>query len=406
MKTIITTLCTAALLCSCSDLKDEFGCQANISMELVKCTPESPETYTAEYVVTVSEVQLGDSQFKRAFCAQQPFDSQEHGQAVAELNVSGGLPNGTYTVNFNGLRYNTTYEFKPFIATEDYTFQGPSAPPLLRNSVYAVLITLDKPITTAYNAIQVTAHLADGNQTQAPFNGMNIEISTDPSFSNSTITTKHISWNEKQQAYTATFDDLKAGSTYYCHAYTLVNNAKSGSEAQSFQTGVYEDAQAVDLGISVKWADRNVGSTETDICGGHYRWLVNGKVASAPYEICGTELDRATWTWGTGWRMPSYKEFRELLLNCSWTRSTRSGVSGWLVTGVNGNSIFLPSAGFMDSYYNTEPVGVGYSAYYWSGIKNGQPEHLVGKWNDEKPELVNYYIIEDQKYSVRPVRNY
>ena len=50
--------------------------------------------------------------------------------------------------------------------------------------------------------------------------------------------------------------------------------------------------------------------------------------------------------WGGTWRLPSQGEQVELLKLCSWERVTVNGVKGMKVTGVNGNSIFLPPTGY------------------------------------------------------------
>ena len=39
-------------------------------------------------------------------------------------------------------------------------------------------------------------------------------------------------------------------------------------------------------------------------------------------------------------------EFRELSNNCTWQYTIQNGVSGMKIIGLNGNSIFLPMAGY------------------------------------------------------------
>ena len=69
-----------------------------------------------------------------------------------------------------------------------------------------------------------------------------------------------------------------------------------------------------------------------------------------------------TTKWGGHWRMPTMKEFEELYKKCSREMITRSGKKGFLFTGPNGNSIFLPVTGtFGDNL--TDDVNSG---YYWS----------------------------------------
>jgi hypothetical protein len=62
--------------------------------------------------------------------------------------------------------------------------------------------------------------------------------------------------------------------------------------------------------------------------------------------------------------MPTHSEVEELINNCTWEIATYNGVNGQLVTGPNGNSIFLPAAGDRDG---AELGNRGSGGYYWSG---------------------------------------
>ncbi|MBQ9548160.1 MAG: hypothetical protein IJV01_03255 [Bacteroidales bacterium] len=94
----------------------------------------------------------------------------------------------------------------------------------------------------------------------------------------------------------------------------------------SAQPILIADTRAVDLGLSVFWADRNVGADTPEGFG--------------DYLPFGTKVP-----WGSTWRTPTRKELEDLLNKCSWEFSTSSGVAGYKVTGPNGNSIFLPLGG-------------------------------------------------------------
>lgn len=67
-------------------------------------------------------------------------------------------------------------------------------------------------------------------------------------------------------------------------------------------------------------------------------------------------------------RMPTDDEFQELINNCTWEWTKKSGVKGYEVTGPNGNSIFLPAAGYRDG---SDVIDVQYSGDYWSANSNG-----------------------------------
>ena len=144
----------------------------------------------------------------------------------------------------------------------------------------------------------------------------------------------------------------------------------------------------VDLGLSVKWATCNVGASSPEEFGDYYAWGET-KTKSTYYsdnyaiarkswpEISGNvQYDAAAANWGGTWRMPTRKELEELKNKCTWVWTTQNGVKGYKVKGPNGNSIFLPAAGWREggNLYNVERNGLywsssphektAYSAYY------------------------------------------
>lgn len=149
-----------------------------------------------------------------------------------------------------------------------------------------------------------------------------------------------------------------------------------------------EDDRWVDLGLSVLWAKYNVGATSPEEYGGYYAWGETEEKSSYSWEyykyynsatdsytyigddISGTQYDVAHVKWGNGARMPRFDEIEELLDKCSWRVSTYNGVKGMTVTGQNGNSMFLPFAGFRiydeldeDGYYGCFWSGTGFGDY-------------------------------------------
>ena len=133
--------------------------------------------------------------------------------------------------------------------------------------------------------------------------------------------------------------------------------------------------EAVDLGLSVKWATMNVGAESPEDYGGYYAWgetETKDKYSTSnsttygveiSFDISGNaEYDAATANWGGSWRTPTLEEIEELI-SCTDEYTTLNGVTGYLVTGSNGNSIFLPAGGYYNSgtlYYEGE------RACYWS----------------------------------------
>lgn len=78
------------------------------------------------------------------------------------------------------------------------------------------------------------------------------------------------------------------------------------------------------------------------------------------YNVAGDEkIDPATANWGKDWRIPTKEEIDELISKCTWEFSG----NGYKVTGPNGNSIFLPAAGYR---YGNDVTGVNVAGYYIS----------------------------------------
>ena len=153
-------------------------------------------------------------------------------------------------------------------------------------------------------------------------------------------------------------------------------------------------SQKVDLGLSVCWAGWNVGASAPEDYGGYYAWGETEEKDSydwSTYKWCKGSYDTLTKyctdgdfgkvdnktvldpeddvahvKWGGTWRMPTRAEQDELLEKCNWTWTTYKGVEGYIVTGPNGNSIFLPATGYRDGM---RAVHRGrYGSYWYSSL--------------------------------------
>lgn len=175
----------------------------------------------------------------------------------------------------------------------------------------------------------------------------------------------------------------------------------------------------VDLGLSVNWATCNVGATKPEEYGSYYAWgevepkeeynwdtykwataiwvsgsgfwdletltkyctdsedgTVDNKTILAP------EDDAAAVNMGGSWRMPTYDELEELKTKCTWKWTTLNGVNGYNVEGPNGNSIFLPAAGWRD---HGDLHDAGWGGYYWSsslGTDYSDYAYSIGFYSD------------------------
>ena len=160
---------------------------------------------------------------------------------------------------------------------------------------------------------------------------------------------------------------------------------------EEYDPDPYNGYEYVDLGLpsGLKWATCNVGASSPEEYGDYFAWGETSPKAEYTWEnsvthgeqmsdISGNaQYDAATANWGGSWRMPTEAEQQELRINCTWTWewNTQNNVNGYRVTGPNGNSIFLPTAGcrIWSSLDN-----VGSYGYYWSSTPN---EYNSEAWN-------------------------
>ena len=188
----------------------------------------------------------------------------------------------------------------------------------------------------------------------------------------------------------------------------------------------------VDLGLpsGTLWATCNVGATAPEDYGDYFAW---GETAPkevynwSNYKWCHgssttltkyctnssygtvdnkTELDpeddAAYVNWGSSWRMPTYDQQTELRTKCTWTWTTQSGVKGLLVTGSNGNTLFLPAAGYR---YDSSLFDAGSWGSYWSRtLYSGNPDYAYFVYFIFEDVYWNDYYYRFQGFPVRPVR--
>lgn len=133
----------------------------------------------------------------------------------------------------------------------------------------------------------------------------------------------------------------------------------------------YFEDRWVDLGLpsGILWAAYNVGASSPEEYGGYYAWGETKEKSIytdgnydwniGPY-ISSTQYDVAHVKWGDGARMPSIDEIKELIDICNWSASLYNGAQA---TGPNGNSIFIPFAGYKE---DGEIEDNKYVAYLWS----------------------------------------
>ena len=157
-------------------------------------------------------------------------------------------------------------------------------------------------------------------------------------------------------------NDLNPNTTYYCvgcfrdgladtYGKPFSFTTKSAESSPNNDTSNTSSRSAIDLGLSVKWANMNLGATKVTDEGNTYELESTGK------DIYQTKYDVAIKVWGQPWRMPTKEEAQELIDKCTWKFTSISGVEGYQVTGPNKKSIFIPCTN------NT-------TAWLWTGSYN------------------------------------
>lgn len=161
----------------------------------------------------------------------------------------------------------------------------------------------------------------------------------------------------------------------------------------------------VDLGLpsGLCWATCNLGASSPTSNGEHYSW---GET-SEKYEYTqssyncnlGSRMltssnDAASVQWGGTWRMPTSEEWQELDTYCTWSWDGE----GYYVKGNNGNSIFLPAAGYSKG---SSRFKAGERGDYWTSTPCGSEKayEFVIKSDSRRIENDNRHY----GLSIRPV---
>ena len=275
---------------------------------------------------------------------------------------------GSYSFSVTGLNANTTYYYRAYAIVDGEYVYGDV-----------------RSFTTKQNVSVTTGSATDVTSSGATLSGSiggvsqsltcGIIYGTSSSLSSSSGTKKSTT---SSGSYSVSVTNLSDNTTYYYRAYAVVNGEYVYGDVRSFTTKEENKYSAVDLGLSVKWATCNVGASSPEEYGCYYAWgeteeksnytkstyehYTYNRYPDIGTEISGTVHDVAHVKWGNGWRMPTKSEIDELRY-CTWNWTYVNGVYGAQITGSNGNSIFLPSAGFYDEdgLWLTESEGC-----YWS----------------------------------------
>ena len=215
---------------------------------------------------------------------------------------------------------------------------------------------------------------------------------------NPTVSGQHHSTTDWHSPFVYSLTGLKPNRVYYVRAYALRGLEYYYGDEKSFIT---EDCNhpCVDLGLpsGTLWSTCNLGANVPESFGNEYAWgeiyikLGNEGYSWYSYKHCNGSQnkltkycnnsqygnnsftdnlsvlqstdDAATFLWGNDWRIPTLTEWNELLRNTTITWTINNGVKGMLFTSSNGNSLFIPAAGYCE--YNQSITSIN-KGFYWS----------------------------------------
>jgi len=204
-----------------------------------------------------------------------------------------------------------------------------------------------------------------------------------------------------------------------------INNTLSNHNNSSEAEVTYEESEAndiesseepvrdtnghrfVDLGLpsGVCWATCNLGAHSPSDKGEHFAW---GETSSkfeytqSTYDMdlgsdeLDLDYDAAASQWGGTWRTPTREEWQELVDCCTWLWNGE----GYWVSGKNGESIFLPAAGYSKG---SSRFKEGERGDYWTSTPLGSEKSYEFVIKSDA-----YSVESDNRFygiSIRPVTN-
>ncbi len=190
----------------------------------------------------------------------------------------------------------------------------------------------------------------------------------------------------------------------------VINKKKTTAEAPKQDV---DPDDYVDLGLSVKWAKCDLGAYAPEAKGDLYAWgetryktefysnQCRTQGSSTIGDISGDkEYDAARVRLGEPWRLPTHDEMQELIDRCSFEYTKVEGVWGFLVTGPNGKTMFMPVI-FKKNKYNRAYI------YYWTGTPdtdNPRKAYILYVMNGNSREPMRLNVVRQERYVGIPIR--
>ena len=238
---------------------------------------------------------------------------------------------------------------------------GAAAPQLTVTTAEPTEITMNSA-TCGGNVIS-----SDGNYVFVLLKGICWGTNPNPTFNDN-----YIEAGNGLGSFTVSLSDLTFGARYYVRAFAVTTMGTFYGE----EIGFRPDHSYVDLGLpsGLLWASCNIEADSPEDYGDYFAWgetqpksvySTDSYTQTKYNENDGLSIlqpidDAATANWGGGWHIPSLEEWLIQYTTSIWT--TQNGVYGRLFTASNGNTLFLPAAGYRN---NSELYSAGGTGAYW-----------------------------------------
>ncbi len=354
----------ATMLTACSDQDDYSASTTPLLKDGSVVTGSSDVTATsATFYGTVTGLEkINTTSYSTGF---------KYGYAADALTETASAASAAeFSSSLSGLQNNTTIFYQAYVTLQGrLTYTG---------EVKSLVTTDAKAVTGEVSGIDYANATMSGSISKYPedaVSGIVISVSSEQEDVRAGL---RLTNEELTDNFTLTKKGLLPATTYYYATFLDLGSGVVYGDVKSFTTGSLEidaDVEFVDLGLSVKWAQRNVGAVSATDLGGQFGFGdltgVNPSIDPAQYasaDTYKTDLDVAYYAMGGKATLPTADQFEELFRLCKVEFvEMDGGVSGFEITGSNGNSIFLPAAGKRVGH---DIVDEGIRGYYMTGSVN------------------------------------
>ncbi|MCE5178162.1 MAG: hypothetical protein LLF81_03320 [Porphyromonadaceae bacterium] len=348
-------LLAAGLFATSCDVEEDYPIRTGEIISEITTGAASVTAIAAEVTGTVKDLTLVSSG---------SYEVGAYYGTAADPTTAGSKRSGSVDENGNvvtaitGLTTGTTYYYATYVTLQDKVTKFGDVKSFVAT---AAKVTTKEAAEITSSKATFTADIT-GTEGLAPFEtGVKISLSADDITAGITRELGEV-------------NGLLPGTTYHYAAFARIGDGYVYGETKTVTT-LTQQVEYVDLGLSMMWAQTNIGADSESEAGTLFGYgdqtamMTSAKLEDyTASDIAGTvddliynlDLDGDS---PMKSQMPTHAQIAELVKNTTQQWTTIAGVQGMRFTAKNGNSIFLPVTG----YRNGETMVADGTGYYWSG---------------------------------------